>query len=78
MSYLYIYEISQGVLIYRQKVSKQIIFVATKLLNQTGLVCVNNAGQVLSICIDEKNFIPFIIKTFKNVSNIEKLALNLA
>jgi clathrin heavy chain len=44
MNYLYIYEISKAVLIYRQKLSDQLIFVATKLLNETGLVCVNKAG----------------------------------
>ena len=53
MNYLYIYEISKAVLIYRQKLSEQLIFVATKLLNETGLVCVNKAGQVLSVSIDE-------------------------
>ena len=53
MNYLYIYEISKAVLIYRQKLSEQLIFVATKQLNETGLVCVNKAGQVLQVSVDE-------------------------
>jgi len=43
-SYLYIYEIQNAVLIYRQKLTDSLIFVATKSLNETGVVCVSKAG----------------------------------
>ena len=78
MNYLYIYEISKAVLIYRQKLSEQLIFVATKLLNETGLVCVNKAGQVLSVCIDEQNFVPFIMNFAKHIPDNTGFAFTLA
>jgi clathrin heavy chain len=43
-SYLYIYEISNAVLLYRQKLTDSLIFVATKSLSENGLVCVSKAG----------------------------------
>ena len=78
MNYLYIYEISKAVLIYRQKLSDQLIFVATKLLNENGLVCVNKAGQVLSVCIDEQNFVPFIMNFAKHIPDNTGFAFTLA
>jgi len=78
MNYLYIYEISKAVLIYRQKLSEQLIFVATKQLNETGLVCVNKAGQVLQVGIDEQNFIPFIMNFAKHIPDNTGFAFTLA
>ncbi len=78
MNYLYIYEISKAVLIYRQKLSEQLIFVATKLLNETGLVCVNKAGQVLSVSVDEQNFVPFIMNFAKHIPDNTGFAFTLA
>jgi clathrin heavy chain len=46
-SYLYIYEIQNSVLLYRQKLTDSLIFVATKSLSETGMICVSKAGQVL-------------------------------
>lgn len=43
-SYLYIYEISNSVLLYRQKLTDSLIFVSTKSLSETGMVCVSKAG----------------------------------
>lgn len=61
--YIYIYEISTSVLIYRQRITDSLIFVATKSLNDDGVVCVNKAGQILQILVDEQNFIPFIMNS---------------
>ena len=42
--YIYIYEITNSILIYRQRITDSLIFVATKSLNDDGVVCVNKAG----------------------------------
>lgn len=76
--YIYIYEISTSVLIYRHRITDSLIFVATKNLNEDGVVCVNKAGQILQIAIDETNFIPFIIKHVTNIPDNVGVAFNLA
>lgn len=76
--YIYIYEVSTSVLIYRQRVTDSLIFVATKSLNDDGTVCVNKAGQVLSVTVDENNFIPFIINHAKHIPDNVGMAFNLA
>lgn len=45
--YIYIYDIANAVMIYRQRITDSLIFVATKSLNEDGVVCVNKAGQIL-------------------------------
>lgn len=45
--YLYIYEIANAVLLYRQRITDSLIFVASKSLSENGMVCINKAGQVL-------------------------------
>ena len=77
-SYLYIYEIANSVLLYRQKLTDSLIFVATKSLSETGMVCVSKAGQILQINIDEQNFIPYIINYAKHIPDNVGVAFNLA
>jgi len=76
--YIYIYEVSNSVLLYRQRITDSLIFVATKSLNEDGTVCVNKAGQVLQIAIDDNNFIPFIINHAKHIPDNVGIAFNLA
>jgi clathrin heavy chain len=78
MGYFYIYEVSQSVLLYRQRVTDSLIFVATKNPNTDGMICINKAGQVLSINIDETNFIPFIMNVAKHIPDNVGLAFRLA
>ncbi len=65
-------------MIYRQKLTDSLIFVATKSLNDTGVVCVSKAGQILQVNIDEQNFIPFIINYAKHIPDNVGVAFNLA
>mmetsp|Transcript_21576 Transcript_21576/g.15774 ORF Transcript_21576/g.15774 Transcript_21576/m.15774 type:complete len:173 (+) Transcript_21576:474-992(+) len=44
MGFLYIYEISNAVLIFRQRITDSLIFVATKNPNTDGMICINKAG----------------------------------
>lgn len=76
--YIYIYEIANSVLIYRQRITDSLIFVATKSLSDDGMICVNKAGQILQILIDETNFIPFIINHCKHIPDNVGIAFGLA
>jgi clathrin heavy chain len=44
MGYLYMYEVSNAVLLFRQRITDSLIFVATKHIASDGVVCVNKAG----------------------------------
>ena len=76
--WLYIYEVSNSILLYRQRITDALIFVATKSLNDDGTICVNKAGQILQILIDEQNFIPYIIKHAQHIPDNVGVAFNLA
>jgi clathrin heavy chain len=75
-SYLYIYEIANSVLLYRQKLTDSLIFAAAK--GETGLTCVSKAGQLLQVNIDESAFIPYVINYAKHIPDNVGVAFNLA
>jgi clathrin heavy chain len=72
------YEVANSVLLYRQRITDSLIFVATKSLNDDGVICVNKAGQILQIVIDENNFIPFIMKHCQHIPDNVGIAFGLA
>lgn len=51
--YLFLYESSSAALVYRQRISDQLIFVAVRNMATDGMICINKAGQVFAINIDE-------------------------
>lgn len=78
MGYFYMYEISQGSLLFRQKLTDSLIFVATKNPNTDGMICINKAGSVVSINVDENNFIPYIMNVLKHIPDNTGLAFKIA
>lgn len=42
--YLYMYEISNAVVLFRQRITDSLIFVATKNPVTDGMICINKAG----------------------------------
>lgn len=44
MGYLYIYEVSSAVVLFRQRITDSLIFVATKNPNTDGMISINKAG----------------------------------
>lgn len=78
MGYLYMYEISNSVLLFRQRITDSLIFVSTKNPNTDGMISINKAGQVLSINIDENNFIPYIMNVAKHIQDNVGIAFKLA
>lgn len=76
--YLYMYEISNAVLLFRQRITDSLIFVATKNPSTDGMLCINKAGQVLAINVDEQNFIPYIMNVAKHIQDNVGIAFKLA
>jgi len=76
--YLYMYEVSTAVLLFRQRITDSLIFVAAKNPTTDGMICINKAGQVLSINVDEKNFIPYLMNVAKHIPDNVGLAFKLA
>lgn len=62
LGYLYMYEMSEAVLLYRQRITDQTVIVSCKNLQTHGMIAINAAGQILSVNVDENNLIPFISK----------------
>jgi clathrin heavy chain len=52
--------------------------VAAKNPNTDGMICINKAGQVISLNIDEQNFIPFIINLCRHIPDNVGMAFKLA
>lgn len=60
MGFLYMYEVSTAALLFRQKVTDQLCFVATRNTKTDGMIVINRAGQIYSINVEENNLIPYI------------------
>lgn len=44
LGYLFMYETSKAALIYRQRITDQLIFVAVRNMSTDGMICVNKVG----------------------------------
>jgi clathrin heavy chain len=60
MGFLYMYEVSTAALLYRQKITDQLCFVATRNANTDGMIVINRSGQIFSLNVEENNLIPYI------------------
>mmetsp|Transcript_85130 Transcript_85130/g.127573 ORF Transcript_85130/g.127573 Transcript_85130/m.127573 type:complete len:1700 (+) Transcript_85130:39-5138(+) len=65
--YLYMFDLQTGATIYANRITTQTIFTTCRHTATNGLVGINNAGQVLSISVDENNIVPYICKTLNNI-----------
>ncbi|CAB4482710.1 unnamed protein product [Rhizophagus irregularis] len=71
--YIHLYDLETGICIYMNRISGETIFVTAERENGSGIVGVNRKGQVLSVCVDESQIIPYIISI-----NNSDLALRIA
>lgn len=72
--YIHLYDIESGICIYMNRISDETIFVTAPYDPTSGIIGVNRKGQVLSVCVDEENIIPYITNTLQNTD----LALRIA
>ncbi|CAG8432851.1 7339_t:CDS:10 [Diversispora eburnea] len=72
--YIHLYDLETGTCIYMNRISGETIFVTAEHKATSGIIGVNRKGQVLTVCVDEKNIIPYILNTLNN----QELALRMA
>jgi len=75
--YLFMIEASKGALIYRQRVTDQLIFASVRNTVTDGMICINKVGQVLSINVEENNLVSFIMSA-QHIPDNKTLAFKLA
>lgn len=61
MGYLFMFETYKGSLIYRQRITDQLVFVAVRNMTTDGMICVSKAGQVLAINVEESNLVKYVM-----------------
>ena len=59
--YFFMFEASRGALIYRQRITDQLVFCAVRNMSTDGMICINKAGQVFSINVEEANLVKFVM-----------------
>lgn len=64
--YIHLYDLETGVCIYMNRISAETIFVTAPYEPTSGIIGVNRKGQVLSVCVDEENIIPYITTNLNN------------
>ncbi|EGC39262.1 hypothetical protein DICPUDRAFT_45258 [Dictyostelium purpureum] len=74
LGYIHLFDLGTASLIYRNRISSENIFVTAFEESTNGIIAVNRKGQVLSVSIDERNIIPYIVNTLNNV----ELAISMA
>ena len=59
--YFYMYEASRAALVYRQRITTELIVCSVRNATTDGMICINKAGQVLAINVDESNLVSYIM-----------------
>ena len=75
--YFYMFEASRAALVYRQKITEELVVCATKNTNTDGMICINKAGQVLAINVDENNLVPYVMNA-GHIADAKNVAFKLA
>jgi clathrin heavy chain len=72
--FIHLYDLESGACVYMDRISGETIFVTAEHKAMNGIIGVNKKGQVLSVNVDEKTIIPYILTTFNNTELAFKLA----
>lgn len=75
--YLYLYEASKGSLVYRQRITDQLIIASTRNNNTDGMICINKTGQVIAINVDADNLVKYVMGA-QHVPDNKTIAFKLA
>lgn len=75
--YLFMYEASTAALVYRQRITDQLIFVSVRNMTTDGMICINKIGQVFAINVEDQNLVKFIMGA-QHISDNRALAFKLA
>ncbi|KAF9413871.1 hypothetical protein BGZ94_000588, partial [Podila epigama] len=72
--FIHLYDLETGTCIYMNRISGETIFVTAEHEATSGVIGVNRKGQVLSVCVDESNLVPYIVNTLGNTELALKVA----
>jgi len=64
--FIHLFDIESGACIFRNRISKETIFLSCQQESNGGIIAVARTGQVLSITVDEDNVVPYITNTLSN------------
>jgi clathrin heavy chain len=64
--FIHMFDVESGTCIYRNRISKETIFLTSPQESNGGILCVARNGQVLSVSVDEDNVVPYITNTVGN------------
>ncbi|KAL9713749.1 Clathrin heavy chain [Leucoagaricus gongylophorus] len=72
--FIHLYDLETGACVYMNRISGETIFVTAEHEATHGIIGVNKKGQVLSVSVDEKTVIPYILQSLNNTELAFKLA----
>ena len=58
--YIHLYDVETGTCIFMNRISSETIFVTAEHEATNGIIGVNRKGQVLTVCADENNLVPYV------------------
>ena len=71
------YEASRAALIYRQKITPQLVICSVRNATTDGMICINKAGQVLALNVDENNLVSYVMNG-QHIPDQKNVAFKLA
>jgi len=75
--YFYMYEASKAALVYRQRITDQLVVVATRNTATDGMICINKAGQVLALNVEENNLVKYVMNA-QHIPDQKNVAFKMA
>ena len=77
MGYLFLFESYKGSLIYRQRITDQLVFVAVRNMTTDGMICISKVGQVLAINVEDANLVKFVMNA-QHIPDNKNIAFRMA
>ncbi|KAG5358570.1 putative clathrin heavy chain [Yarrowia sp. B02] len=65
--FVHVYDLEQGLCIYMNRISSESVFTAAAYQGK-GVLCINRKGQVLSVELNERTVVPYILSQLGNAS----------
>ena len=76
--FLYIYEITKGIMIFKCKLSENSLLFSSHNSNTGGMMYINKSGKLLGVDIDRNNLLPYMMNFYKNAPNIMEVVTRMA
>ena len=76
--FLYIYEITKGILVFKCKVSEDSLLFSAHNSNTGGMMYINKSGKLFGVDVDRNNILPFIMNFCKNAPGVMEVVTRMA